>query len=202
MELKKKLGTIVGMGDFQAIKAQCAQDPGGVRPGAVRPTPGAVWDKMVVVHAKARNNRKFNAASIQMPLKRQYQISRESAIDKNGAISRESIIDKNGAVSQSLKRQYRIIRESFRWQERSRCNDVACKATKLGCEILRDICSYHLLNVPAGERKVAETIRKSRKRLVDASGEVTTDWVQIQREWTKTEQLCIVRSAGKALRKL
>ncbi|KAI3708350.1 hypothetical protein L2E82_37518 [Cichorium intybus] len=53
-------------------------------------------------------------------LKRQYQISRESEKDKNGAISRESTIDKNGAVSQILKRQYRIIRESSTWQEWSR----------------------------------------------------------------------------------
>ncbi|KAI3765432.1 hypothetical protein L2E82_15465 [Cichorium intybus] len=78
------------------------------------PTIGLVWDKMVVVHAKARNNRDLNTASIQVETasrdendkyedicKRQYQISRESEIDKNGAISRESIIDKNGAVSQT-----------------------------------------------------------------------------------------------------
>ncbi|KAI3708893.1 hypothetical protein L2E82_38441 [Cichorium intybus] len=45
--------------------------------------------QMVVVHAKARNNRDLNAASI--------QISRESVKDNNGAISRESTIDKNGA---------------------------------------------------------------------------------------------------------
>ncbi|KAI3700776.1 hypothetical protein L2E82_45414 [Cichorium intybus] len=48
------------------IRARCAQGPGGVRPGAVRPSPGAVWDKMVVVHAKARNNRDLNATSIQI----------------------------------------------------------------------------------------------------------------------------------------
>ncbi|KAI3790896.1 hypothetical protein L2E82_04310 [Cichorium intybus] len=36
-----------------------------------------VWDEMVVVHAKARNNRDINAANI--------EISRESMIDKNGA---------------------------------------------------------------------------------------------------------------------
>ncbi|KAI3766672.1 hypothetical protein L2E82_16741 [Cichorium intybus] len=35
----------------------------------------------------------------------------------NSQISRESVIDKNGAVSQTLKRQYRISRESLRWQE-------------------------------------------------------------------------------------
>ncbi|KAI3700777.1 hypothetical protein L2E82_45415 [Cichorium intybus] len=48
------------------IRARCAQGPGGVRPGAVRPSPGAVWDKMVVVHAKTRNNRDLNATSIQI----------------------------------------------------------------------------------------------------------------------------------------
>ena len=53
-----------------------------------------------------------------------------------------------------------------------------------------------------GERQIVETTRKSRKRLVDASGEVTTDWVQPYRERTKTEPLCIVISAGKALRKI
>ncbi|KAI3708658.1 hypothetical protein L2E82_37973 [Cichorium intybus] len=96
-------------------QAQCAQDQGGVRPGAVRPAPGAVWDKMVVVHANARNHRELNAASIQVEtvlgdgidgskihLKRQYQISRESEKDKNGAISRESAIDKNGAMVRPL----------------------------------------------------------------------------------------------------
>ncbi|KAI3780939.1 hypothetical protein L2E82_10933 [Cichorium intybus] len=46
-------------GDLHWRQAQCAQEPGGVRPGAV-------WDKMVVVHAKTRNNRNVNAASIQM----------------------------------------------------------------------------------------------------------------------------------------
>ncbi|KAI3700520.1 hypothetical protein L2E82_45151 [Cichorium intybus] len=45
-------------------------------------------DKMVVVHAKARNNRDLNAASIQLAdtMIRQYQISRESDKDKNGAV--------------------------------------------------------------------------------------------------------------------
>ncbi|KAI3780058.1 hypothetical protein L2E82_09927 [Cichorium intybus] len=57
-------------GDLHWRQAQCAQEPGGVRPGAVRPGAvrpvlGAVWDKMVVVHAKARNNRDLNAANIQ-----------------------------------------------------------------------------------------------------------------------------------------
>ncbi|KAI3751693.1 hypothetical protein L2E82_22784 [Cichorium intybus] len=87
MELKQELGTIVGRGDFQAIKELC---PGAGR-SAPRITAGCaqaqcagylaqtlVWDKMVVVHAKARNNRDLNAASI--------QISRESDKDKNGAI--------------------------------------------------------------------------------------------------------------------
>ncbi|KAI3721559.1 hypothetical protein L2E82_32575 [Cichorium intybus] len=74
-----------------------------------------VWDKMVVVHAKARNNRDLNAASI--------QISRESLIDKNGVVSqsifmvrqdqirRESIIDKNGAIRllTELCSSYRLL---------------------------------------------------------------------------------------------
>ncbi|KAI3750646.1 hypothetical protein L2E82_21360 [Cichorium intybus] len=134
-------------GGLPRRRAQCAQDQGGVRPGAVRLIPGAVrlqagarqgtsdsltfvwlvrfssnldhrlvmaWDKMVVVHEKARNNRDLNAASIQVDM-----------------ASR----DENDQCKNICKRQDQI----------SRCHEVACKATKLGCEILRDICSYRLL---------------------------------------------------------
>ncbi|KAI3766017.1 hypothetical protein L2E82_16065 [Cichorium intybus] len=77
MKLKQELGTIVGMGDFQAIK----ETPAGDRRGAPKPLAGCaqahsnldhrlvmVWDKMVVVHVKARNNRELNAASIQVTM--------------------------------------------------------------------------------------------------------------------------------------
>ncbi|KAI3680265.1 hypothetical protein L2E82_50490 [Cichorium intybus] len=84
----------------------------------IRPPESTVWDEMVVVHAKARNNRDLNAASI--------QISRESDKDKNGAvsqsilmvrqyqISRESIIDKNGAIRllTELCSSYRLLNVS------------------------------------------------------------------------------------------
>ncbi|KAI3738205.1 hypothetical protein L2E82_28228 [Cichorium intybus] len=56
---------------------------------------------------KGKKQPELDAASIQFTdvLKRQYQISRESATDKNGAISRESVKDKNGAVSMILIRE-------------------------------------------------------------------------------------------------
>ncbi|KAI3738871.1 hypothetical protein L2E82_29094 [Cichorium intybus] len=99
MELKQELGTIVGRGDFQAIKAKTACYSAQIATDQeTAQAQGAVWDKMVVVHAKARNNRELNAASIQIETasrdendkckdicKRQYQISRESEKDKNGA---------------------------------------------------------------------------------------------------------------------
>ncbi|KAI3750363.1 hypothetical protein L2E82_20997 [Cichorium intybus] len=105
MELKQELGTIVGRRAQIATDQETVQALGAVRPGSWRgaPNPWRSMGQMVVVHAKARNNRDLNAASI--------QISRESMIDKNGAISRASMTDKNGAIRllTELCSSYRLL---------------------------------------------------------------------------------------------
>ncbi|KAI3766997.1 hypothetical protein L2E82_17078 [Cichorium intybus] len=87
--------------EFLKIEAQYAPEPGGVRPGAVRPPLGAVRDKILRISFQGKERRTLVVASLQISREslRWQERSCDSNLYRQDRISRSHFDGKNGAVS-------------------------------------------------------------------------------------------------------